>query len=52
MGEPILPARSGNRDEDQRSGLLQAVRFLEAQLSDYYDQWVNFFDFWPVHPRD
>jgi KDO2-lipid IV(A) lauroyltransferase len=52
MGEPILPASSGNRDEDQRNGLLQAVRFLEAQLSDYYDQWVNFFDFWPVHPRD
>jgi KDO2-lipid IV(A) lauroyltransferase len=52
MGEPILPANSGNRDEDQRNGLLQAVRFLEAQLSDYYDQWVNFFDFWPVHPRD
>jgi KDO2-lipid IV(A) lauroyltransferase len=52
LGEPILPASSGNRDEDQLAGLRQAVRFLEAQLSNYYDQWVNFFDFWPVHPRD
>ena len=52
MGKPILPSSSGNRDEDQRRGLLQAVLFLEAQLSDYYDQWVNFFDFWPVQPRD
>jgi KDO2-lipid IV(A) lauroyltransferase len=52
LGEPILPACSGNRDEDQLAGLRQAVRFLEAQLSNYYDQWVNFFDFWPVHPRD
>jgi hypothetical protein len=40
------------RDEDQRAGLRQAVRFLETQLANYYDQWVNFFDFWPVHPRD
>jgi KDO2-lipid IV(A) lauroyltransferase len=60
MGEPILPACSGGRDQDreldcnraQRDGLRQAVGFLEAQLADYYDQWVNFFDFWPVHPRD
>jgi KDO2-lipid IV(A) lauroyltransferase len=52
LGEPILPACSGNRDEDQLDGLRQAVRFLEAQLSNYYDQWVNFFDFWPVHPND
>ncbi len=52
LGEPIFPASSGNREEDQRSGLRQGVRFLEAQLSNYYDQWVNFFDFWPVHSRD
>jgi len=52
LGEPILPASAGNRDEDQRSGLRQAVRFLETQLTNYYDQWVNFFDFWPVPPRD
>jgi KDO2-lipid IV(A) lauroyltransferase len=52
LGEPILPASSGNGDEDQRSGLRQAVRFLEMQLTNYYDQWVNFFDFWPVPPRD
>ena len=52
LGEPILPASTGNRDEGQRAGLHKAVEFLEAQLSKYYDQWVNFFDFWPVHPRD
>jgi KDO2-lipid IV(A) lauroyltransferase len=52
LGEPILPASSGNCDKDQRSGLRQAVRFLETQLTNYYDQWVNFFDFWPVSPRD
>ena len=52
MGEPILPAVASNGGVDPRDGLLQAVRFLETQLSDYYDQWVNFFNFWPVHPRD
>jgi KDO2-lipid IV(A) lauroyltransferase len=52
LGEPILPAFPGNRDEDQRSGLRQAVRFLEVQLPDYYEQWVNFFDFWPAYPCD
>ncbi len=52
MGEPIAPASSGDRAQDQFEGLRQAVRFLEAQLSDYYDQWVNFFAFWPVHSRD
>jgi KDO2-lipid IV(A) lauroyltransferase len=52
LGEPILPAFSDNRDVDQRAGLRQAVQFLESELANYYDQWVNFFDFWPVHPRD
>jgi KDO2-lipid IV(A) lauroyltransferase len=52
LGEAIPPASTGNRDEDQRAGLRQAVEFLEAQLANYYDQWVNFFNFWPVHSRD
>ena len=30
LGEPILPASSGNREEDQLAGLRQAVGFLEA----------------------
>jgi KDO2-lipid IV(A) lauroyltransferase len=52
MGEPILPAATGNRERDQQEGLRQAVGFLESQLADYYDQWVNFFSFWPVQARD
>jgi KDO2-lipid IV(A) lauroyltransferase len=52
LGEPILPASTGSREQDQRMGLCQAVRFLEAQLANYYDQWVNFFIFWTVHPGD
>ncbi|MGD0680845.1 MAG: lysophospholipid acyltransferase family protein [Terracidiphilus sp.] len=52
LGEPILPNLSDNRDECQQAGLRLAVKFLESALANYYDQWVNFFDFWPVHPRD
>jgi len=52
LGEPITPASTGNCEQDQLAGLHQAVRFLEAQLPDYYDQWINFFNFWPVQPRD
>jgi len=51
-GEPILPGNSGDPDADQRAGLAQAVRFLEAQLSVHYDQWINFFDFWQVNAHD
>jgi predicted LPLAT superfamily acyltransferase len=52
LGDPILPISTGDRDQAQRDGLRHAVEFLETQLANYYDQWVNFFDFWPVHPRD
>ena len=52
LGDPILPSPSGDCDASQRAGLCQAVRFLEEQISVHYDQWVNFFDFWPVNPRD
>jgi lauroyl/myristoyl acyltransferase len=51
MGNPILPHSSGDSTEGQCAGLCEAVRFLEAQLSVHYDQWVNFFDFWPVSPH-
>jgi Kdo2-lipid IVA lauroyltransferase/acyltransferase len=51
-GEPILPGTSGDADADQRAGLTQAVRFLEAQLSVHYDQWINFFDFWQAKAHD
>jgi KDO2-lipid IV(A) lauroyltransferase len=52
LGDPIHLSCSGDRDQDQLAGLRQAAGFLETQLANYYDQWVNFFDFWPVHPRD
>jgi predicted LPLAT superfamily acyltransferase len=54
LGQPILPSLdSANRDRrPAEPACARRFRFLEAQLSNYYDQWVNFFDFWPVHPRD
>jgi len=51
-GSPILPGVSGDADADQRAALAQAVSFLEAQVSVHYDQWMNFFDFWPAHAHD
>ena len=48
-GDPIFPESSGNDDADQRAALARAVGFLEAQVSVYYDQWMNFFDFWPAN---
>jgi len=51
-GDPILPGSSGDTDAGQRAALAQAVRFLEAQVSVHYDQWMNFFDFWPVKAHD
>jgi len=51
-GDPILPGDSGDLEADQRAALTQAVRFLEAQLSVHYDQWINFFDFWRVNATD
>jgi len=52
LGEPIVVASTGNHEEDQRAALSKAVGFLEAQLKNYDDQWVNFFDFWPDHACD
>jgi len=51
-GDPILPGVSGNTEADQRAALEQAVSFLEAQVSLHYDQWMNFFDFWPASAHD
>jgi predicted LPLAT superfamily acyltransferase len=56
MGDPIPPAKpqvaSGEADPSLQEALCQAVRFLEKTLATHYDQWMNFFDFWPVNPRD
>ena len=47
MGNPIRLPHTGNRAEDLRAGLEQATRFLEDTVRVYYDQWLNFFEFWP-----
>jgi len=56
VGDPILPVpplvASGNPDPGLQGALCQAVRFLEKTLMTHYDQWMNFFDFWPVASRD
>ncbi len=56
MGDPIPPvgreAASGDRDAGLQEALGHAVRFLEKTLTTHYDQWMNFFDFWPVASRD
>ncbi|MGA2744251.1 MAG: lysophospholipid acyltransferase family protein [Candidatus Sulfotelmatobacter sp.] len=41
-----------DRDAGLRQALSQAVEFLEKTLTTHYDQWMNFFDFWPAASRD
>jgi len=50
MGEPIWPG--DGRLAEQRGGLQQAVAFLEATLQTEYDQWLNFYPFWPTVPDE
>jgi KDO2-lipid IV(A) lauroyltransferase len=67
MGDPIQPAGSllspgtsqnesddglADRDSGLREALSQAVGFLGKTLTTHYDQWMNFFDFWPAASRD
>ena len=60
MGDPIPPVASqvpssdnpDDRDAALQGALCEAVRFLEKTLTTHYDQWMNFFDFWPVASRD
>lgn len=51
MGDPIpgIPARDTRDDENAGlyEAMSQAVRFLEQTLTTHYDQWMNYFDFWP-----
>lgn len=55
IGDPIPavppPLTRGDDDADLYEAMRQAVRFLEATLTIHYDQWMNYFDFWPVAPR-
>lgn len=54
MGDPIATVPSlVNCSDDQAilyTAMSQAVGFLEKTLAAYYDQWMNYFDFWPVAP--
>jgi len=52
MGDPIAPVPPGEGDAGLHGALEKAVRFLEKTLTTHYDQWMNFFDFWPVAARD
>jgi predicted LPLAT superfamily acyltransferase len=52
MGDPIPAAapqvKRGDGEADLYEAMCQAVRFLEETLTAHYDQWMNYFDFWPV----
>jgi len=52
MGDPIPPVPAGDGDAGLQRALDQAVRFLEKTLTTHYDQWMNFFDFWPINSSD
>jgi len=56
IGDPIPAVPAGLASAENQAGLYeamcQAVRFLETTLTTHYDQWVNFFDFWPVASQD
>jgi predicted LPLAT superfamily acyltransferase len=56
MGDPIAavppPVKRGDDKADLYEAMSQAVRFLEKTLAAYYDQWMNYFDFWPVASQD
>jgi Bacterial lipid A biosynthesis acyltransferase len=55
MGDliPAVPSRVTCGDDDAAlcEAMCQAVGFLEKTLTTHYDQWMNFFDFWPVASR-
>ena len=56
MGDliPAVPSRvtCGDDDAGLYEAMCQAVRFLEKTLATHYDQWMNYFDFWPAASRD
>jgi KDO2-lipid IV(A) lauroyltransferase len=56
MGDPIsiVPSQvaCGDNDTVLYEAMCQAVGFLENTLAIHYDQWMNYFDFWPVASRD
>jgi len=56
IGDPIPAVSSratrGDDDAGLYEAMCQAVGFLETTLATHYDQWMNYFDFWPVASRD
>jgi KDO2-lipid IV(A) lauroyltransferase len=56
IGDPIppvpRPAKSDNDDAVLQDAMCQAVKFLEETLAAHYDQWMNYFDFWPILSED
>lgn len=56
MGNAIAavpqPAKRGDDEADLYDAMCQAVSFLEKTLAAYCDQWMNFFDFWSLAPKD
>jgi predicted LPLAT superfamily acyltransferase len=56
MGDPVPAVLSEvTRDHDDAGlydAMSQAVALLEKALTTHYDQWMNFFDFWPDAPRN
>jgi predicted LPLAT superfamily acyltransferase len=56
IGDPIpaVPPQPTRRDEEAGlyEAMCKAVAFLEAILTIHYDQWMNYFDFWPVSTQD
>ena len=57
IGDPIpaVPrsAKCGSGDDaGLHEAMCQAVRFLEKTLATHYDQWMNYFDFWPIPSED
>ena len=54
IGDPIPAVPPSVPSDEDAAGLseamCEAVRFLETTLTTYYDQWMNYFDFWPIAP--
>jgi predicted LPLAT superfamily acyltransferase len=55
-GDPIAAVPPPVKHDDDEGNLYeamsQAVRFLEKTLTANYDQWMNYFDFWPAASQD
>jgi Kdo2-lipid IVA lauroyltransferase/acyltransferase len=56
MGDPIAAVppsgKSGDHEANLYEAMNQAVKVLEKTLAANYDQWMNYFDFWPVASRE